>query len=256
VKIHFLRHATFILTYGSKSLLVDPMLSDKEAMDPVSNAGNDKRIPMVALPVSNHELERLLAQIDGVLVTHTHRDHWDKRAVELLRKDVPILCQPVDEQIYKDAGFTSVSPVVDTLDWNGIHFQHTGGHHGTGEIGEKMGVVSGFVLSAAREPVLYIAGDTVWCSEVEQALADYRPQKVVLNTGAAQFLQGGPITMNADDVVKVCRTLPSSAQVVAVHMETVNHCGLTRAALQSRLEQEGLAWQVKIPLDGAVLNLG
>src|SRR5258707_12429735 len=166
MQIHFLRHATFILTYGGARLLVDPMLSDKEAMEPVGNAGNDRRIPMVSLPVSDNELQRLLDHIDAVLVTHTHRDHWDKRAAELLRKEVSILCQPVDEQVFKDAGFASVLPVADQFDWHGIHFQRTGGHHGTGEIGEKMGTVSGFVLTAPGEPALYIAGDTVWCSEV------------------------------------------------------------------------------------------
>jgi hypothetical protein len=47
----------------------------------------------------------------------------------------------------------------------------TGGRHGTGEIGEKMGPVSGYVLRGPGEPVVYIAGDTVWCPEVAAALA-------------------------------------------------------------------------------------
>src|SRR4051812_30979466 len=101
------------------------MLSAKDAMDPVAGAGNDRRIPMVDLPVSDIELERLLAEIDGVLVTHTHRDHWDQRTVELLRKDIPILCQPVDESVFKEAGFTSIYPITDQYDWHGIHFQRT-----------------------------------------------------------------------------------------------------------------------------------
>ncbi len=36
----------------------------------------------------------------------------------------------------------------------------TSGRHGSGQIGEQMGAVSGFVLAAAGEPTLYIAGDT------------------------------------------------------------------------------------------------
>ncbi len=117
-----------------------------------------------------------------------------------------------------------------------------------------MGTVSGFVLRAPGEPSLYLAGDTIWCPEVEAALQTFRPDVVVLNAGAAQFLTGDPITMTADDVVQVCRALPT-ARVIAVHMETINHCLLTRADLRERLAQEGLAQQVQVPADGELIEL-
>ncbi len=74
--IHFLRHATLLLTINDLTLLVDPMLSPLEAMGPIANAGNQQRIPMVPLPVSDADLQQILQRIDAVLVTHTHRDHW------------------------------------------------------------------------------------------------------------------------------------------------------------------------------------
>ena len=33
-----------------------------------------------------------------------------------------------------------------------------------------MGKVSGFVLKYIGQPTLYIAGDTIWCDEVENAI--------------------------------------------------------------------------------------
>lgn len=112
-----------------------------------------------------------------------------------------------------------------------------------------MAPVSGFVLRAARQPTVYIAGDTIWCEEVESALARYRPQRVVVNTGAARFLEGGPITMSADDVIRTCQAAPNS-QVVAVHMEAINHCLLTRSDLAFQLVSARLLGKVAIPQDG------
>src|SRR5262249_35095347 len=150
-------------------------------------------------------------------------------------------------------GFSDVTPIHERLEWRGISFQRTGGQHGTGEIGQKMGIVSGFVLHAQNEPTLYIAGDTVWCPEVETALQTYRPELAGVNAGAAQFLVGDPITMTASDVANVCRTLPAG-RVIAVHMEAINHCMLLRAALRESLQKEGLAGQVDIPADGAAMT--
>ena len=252
--IRLLRHATLVLTIHGRTLLVDPMLSPLEAMEPIANAGNQRRIPMVPLPISDEELQQVLGSIDAVLVTHTHRDHWDASAQAMLPKHLPLLCQPADQELFEQAGFSQVLPITEHLTWRGIEIDRTGGQHGTGEIGKKMGTVSGFVLQAAGEPTLYIAGDTIWCAEVERTLPQFSPQVIVLNAGAATFATGGgPITMDAADVCRVCRSLPS-ARVVAVHMETINHCILTRAALRTTLTQEGLAAHVDIPQDGETLT--
>jgi L-ascorbate metabolism protein UlaG (beta-lactamase superfamily) len=252
--IHFLRHATSIITFGGVNLLVDPMLSPAGVMDPVANAANDRRIPLVELPIDALTCAQLLGTIDGVLVTHTHRDHWDARAIELLSKELPILCQPEDVATIGAAGFRQVVPIASELAWRGVRLTRTGGQHGSGEVGRRMGPVSGFVLRAEGAPALYIAGDTIWCSEVEQALDLHQPDIAIVNAGAAQFLTGGPITMTAEDVARVCRAAPQM-QVVAVHMEAINHCLLTRAELRADLSAAGLLAQTHIPIDGALLEL-
>jgi len=76
---------------------------------------------------------------------------------------------------------------------------------------------------------------------------------IVVNAGAAQFKSGGPITMTAEDVVRVCRAAPH-ATVVAVHMEALNHCPLNRADLGAVLDEAGLLPQVWIPANGESLT--
>jgi L-ascorbate metabolism protein UlaG (beta-lactamase superfamily) len=116
-----------------------------------------------------------------------------------------------------------------------------------------MAPVSGFTLRAAGEGTLYIAGDTIFCREVEEVLLDNRPDVTVVNAGAARFLVGDPIVMTAQDVVRVCLTLPTT-WVIAVHLEALNHCPLTRDELQEKLREEGLLQQVEIPDDGAIID--
>jgi L-ascorbate metabolism protein UlaG (beta-lactamase superfamily) len=81
------------------------------------------------------------------------------------------------------------------------------------------------------------------------ALREYAPAIAVVNAGAAQFLEGGPITMTADDVIAVAGAAPS-ARVVAVHMEAIDHCVLRRADLAAAVDRAGLTSRVVIPADG------
>lgn len=252
--IRFVRHATFTFEMGGTTVMVDPMLAPAGTTDPVANTPNQRRNPLVDLPFDDVGTLDLLEETDVVLVTHTHDDHWDGRARDLIPKQTPVLCQPEDWEEISAAGFREVRLVEDDLKWESLRFARTGGQHGRGEIGRRMAPVSGFVARAEGSPTIYVAGDTIWCPEVEEALELHSPDVVVVNAGAARFLEGDPITMTAEDVAKVCRAVPE-ARIVAVHMEAINHCLLTRSELEDHLHREGLSAQVKIPADGETFEV-
>lgn len=245
MQIQLIRHATLQLEMSGKRLLVDPMLSSAGEMDPAANASNKKRNPLVELPFGLPVIE----QVDAVIVTHTHRDHFDAMAAACLPKHIPLFCQPEDQEIFDRFGFTRVMPVSDQVSWEGIQLIRTKARHGRGEMEEKMGPVSGFILKTEYEPTLYLTGDTVWCPEVEQVLEKEEPEVAIVFAGAAQFLTGGAITMSKEDIVKVCQAGPNT-KVMAVHMEAWNHCLLTRQELRTYLEKHNLTSQVLIPEDG------
>lgn len=244
MRLRLLRHATLVVEFAGRKLLVDPMLGAPGTMPAIENSPNPRPNPLVPLPAA---LAETVQDLDAILVTHTHRDHWDEAAARELPKEVPLLCQPEDEAKLKSQGFTRVQPLQTGLIWNALEVTRTGGRHGSGEIGRRMAPVSGFVLRGPGEDALYIAGDTIWCSEVQQAIQQFRPGAIVVNAGAARFLEGDPITMTAADVISVCRAAPQ-AKVVAVHMEAINHCLLTRAQLAQETGSAGV--RVIVPGDG------
>jgi L-ascorbate metabolism protein UlaG (beta-lactamase superfamily) len=250
MKLQLVRHATLLLDYAGMKVLVDPMLSDAGAMAAIQNSPQPRPNPLVPLPFP---VEQVLDGVQLVLVTHTHRDHWDDAAIQLVPKDLPLLCQPEDLRKMEAVYFVNASAVQDIKYWSHICITRTPAQHGTGEIARAMAPSSGYVLSSAGEPTVYITGDTIWYDQVAETIKEHDPAVIVVNSGAAQFLHGDPITMTSGDVIRV-RRATSHAQVVAVHMEAINHCLLTRDELAQQAHSAGV--RLLIPADGETVALG
>jgi len=221
VKVQLVRHATLLLDTTVGRILVDPMLREAGSSPPIENTPSPRRNPLVELPMSREEV---LDGVDLCIVTHLHSDHFD----DLVPLDLPILTQPESAEELRARGHTNV-----TTDHAAIAM--TRGRHGTGEIGRAMGPVSGWVVDG-----VYIAGDTILCDEVLDALDRHRPRAVIVNGGGARFNEGDPITMTADEVRRI-----DAPTVVVVHLEAINHCLEPRSAYAGAIA----------PLDGEVLDL-
>jgi L-ascorbate metabolism protein UlaG (beta-lactamase superfamily) len=241
------------LTVEGKRYLIDPMLSPKGSFDAVPHTANTLRNPLVDLPLNPQELASLITTTDAVLLTHIHPDHWDMVAQQMLRKDVPLFCQPTDTEAIKQGGFINVSPVNDEIIGDQITIHRTGGQHGTGAEGEKMGIVSGYVLIHGQHRI-YIAGDTIWCDAVATAIGQFKPTHIILNGGAARFLSGNPIVMDIEDVLTVCRTA-DKAKIYVVHLEAVNHSTESRQEIKAALEINGFSDRAYVPNDGELMEL-
>jgi L-ascorbate metabolism protein UlaG (beta-lactamase superfamily) len=237
MRITLIRSATVVLELAGRRILVDPMLDPARARPPIENTANPVYNPTVELPFPAEEVARGL---DAVLVTHRHRDHFDGTAERLLPRDIPTFCQPEDAAAFRDLGLDA-RPIGDSLDWDGLVIHRVPARHGSGAIADALAPVSGFVLDD-----LYLAGDTVWYEAVEATIERFRPRVVVVNAGGASFLEGGLIVMGIEDTREVVARVPS---VVAVHLEALNHCFLTRAELAAAVPG------VVIPRDGETVEM-
>lgn len=246
--LRLIRHATLLVEVGGTTFLVDPMLDPAEARPPVADTPNDRRNPLVDLPEPPADV---VAAADAVIVTHLHADHLDDTAAELIAlTGLPVFCQPGDDATLRGRGLTDVTPVLDRAELDPVRLHRTSGRHGHGETADLLAPVSGFVLRAPGEPVVYLAGDTVWCSEVDAALAEHRPDVIVVNAGGAVFVGSEPIVMDAGDVVRVAEAAPD-ALVVAVHLDAINHCIEGRGALRAAVAGR----RVAVPDDGEAVSL-
>ena len=220
MKVQLVRNATLLLDSSHGRILVDPMLCPAGTNPPIENTPNQRRNPLVELPMTADEV---LAGVDLCIVTHLHRDHFD----DLVPLDLPILTQPESADELRRRGHTKVTTHHPDIPM-------TRGQHGTGELGRALGPVSGWVVDG-----VYIAGDTILCDEVREARERHQPRATIVNGGGARFLEGDPIVMTAAEVAQLDGT------VVVVHLEAINHCLEPRSAYTGAI----------VPLDGEVLDL-
>lgn len=247
MKIQHIRNATLVIEYAGKKFLIDPFLSPKGTYPPFPNSTRqDEKNPLTDLPVSVEDI----IDADAVIVTHLHLDHWDDAAKETLPKDIKLFSQnEEDAQTIRDAGFQNVEVLGADSSFEGIQLIKTKGEHGRGPILQRTGLVCGVVLKHDTEKTLYVAGDTVWYEGVQEALNTHQPEVIVVNAGDNQFLEGGSLVMGKEDVQAVHEAAPD-AQIVAVHMEAVNHWALSREELRRFAEEQGMAAKLAVPNDG------
>src|SRR5690606_24679858 len=258
VQIQQVRNATLKREYAGRTLLVDPMLGASGAYPGCKRTHNQQlRNPLVELPTPAAEVRRGADAVGG---TQPHLDHRAGGEPALVPKDHPILVHDqADPDQARGQSYPDVRVIDGRAEFEGVRLTRTGGRHGSdamfavepvaGLLGQAMGVV----FQAPGAATVYVVGDTTWHGEVEQALAAFKPDVVVLNTGDAR-VPGftGSIIMGRDDVLRAARAAPG-AVIVATHMDAINHMTLSREVLRDHVRQNGLEDRVRVPADGETM---
>jgi len=227
--------------------ITDPYLAPKYSQEPLVGKS---RNPLVGLPFPAKDM---LADIEMVLVSHLHPDHFDSVAQQLLPRNIQVYCQPDDENQIREAGFSNVTGIDGSVDWDGLRITRTQGQHGNEVWAARMGTVSGFIFRAENEPTIYWTGDTIWCEPVRQMILNTEPDIIITHSSGAAFEAGQPIIMDGQQTIEVCRTAPRSI-VIAIHMETFDFDTISRKDLRAMADANGIeASQLHIPADGEIL---
>ncbi|KZL00287.1 MULTISPECIES: MBL fold metallo-hydrolase [unclassified Pseudovibrio] len=255
MKLHFLRNATLIIEHKQHRILVDPMLGKVGSLPSYSFIRHkSRRNPMVPLPDgAQQNLEGLTA----ALVTHCqlgHSDHLDGAAKKLLlSKKIPTYCRLDDESFIGKRGIPTV-PLKDEQRqpfFDG-YITPIPTVHGYGWIARFMGPGVGYFLELPDAPSLYISGDTVLTKDVRHCLKTLRPDIAVVAAGNASLDIGKDILMSLDEIMEFIRLAPG--QVIANHLEAINHCPVKRTQLRDLAQKSGVSEKLLIPADGETLT--
>ncbi|WP_149096441.1 MBL fold metallo-hydrolase [Paenibacillus terrae] len=248
MNIQLIRNATIVVQYGGEKFLVDPFLADKGTLPPFSSLRqNNLNNPLISLPIS---IDDIIRNVDAVIVTHLHYDHWDDAAKEALPKEMKIFPQNEEDATeIRNAGFQNVEVLHENTVFEGIQLIKTKGEHGRGEILKITGLVCGVIFKHPNEKTLYVAGDTVWYEAVQEVIETHKPEIIVVNGGDVQLSEGGSLIMGKDDIYEVYKAAPN-AKIISVHMEAVNHWTLSRQELRDFIEEKGISSHVLVPNDG------
>ncbi|MBD5646286.1 MAG: MBL fold metallo-hydrolase [Desulfovibrio sp.] len=262
-QLQHVRNATAKLKSGDATFLIDPMLAAPGAYEGFANTHRSGlRNPFTPLPMP---VEDLLAGVDAVILTHTHLDHWDEAAQKALPKEMPLFVQnEEDAKLVRGQGFRDVRILKDGELFKGVRLERTATRHGSEAmyadpvLAKALGEVMGIVFTAPDGKKAWVVGDTVWFPGVDAALAAHRPDVIIMNAGGAAmdipaFRDAPEIIMNKEDVLRMVRAAPG-AQVVAVHMDAINHMTVDRKDLSRFTREHGIRHKVLIPFDGEVME--
>lgn len=235
-------------------ILVDPMLGKKGSWSPLAFFRfKTQKNPIVPLPKVCQET---LKKVTHCLITHTHPDHFDKRAVRfLIAKNIPVTCSIRDKKALLKKGLH----IINSIDyWKQDNFlggtiEGIPAKHGYGIISKLMGKVMGFYIELPNQKSIYLSADTIYTNAVDKVLKEYKPDISIVACGTAQLDFFKPLLMKMDDILKFVENSPK--KVIANHLEAINHCPTTRIQLKKELEANKLIEKVKIPIDGEIFEI-
>lgn len=261
MKIQLIRNATVKIGFGGKIWLVDPFLGDVNSLPPfVGKSAN----PTFPLPVS---ISEILKDVDYVLLTHLHPDHFDTKAQKTIPKPVPFVVQPLDSEKIKELGFKTVKVVDQQKTLGNVKISRVNAKHGEGEILKVMGAVSGYILEAENEAPLYITGDTIWCETIKRNLDKFNPGIVVCNAGGNIFLPGNnpfkkyislervyKVIMDEEQVLELLN-YKKDTKVITVHIGALDHETVSRKSMKRYLGNNHVNMKrVYVPEDGEIIE--
>ncbi len=252
MKLHQIRNATLILEYSGKRFLIDPMFAPKGVNEPVTL----RPWPYHELPMSPKDI---IKNIDAVILTHLHTDHFDKYAIELLPKSTKIFVQDkFDKNALEKDHFDNIEVLLkEGADFEGVKLYKTECRHGIRATAEPVFLGNGMrweamgvMFNVSNEPTLYLAGDTIMYEGVKQTIDVHKPKYIIVNASCSQTPTSGPLNMGIEDIKELHEYYPEG-KLIASHMDNVGASTICRVDLRNSEVKD----YIYLPADGEIMIL-
>jgi L-ascorbate metabolism protein UlaG (beta-lactamase superfamily) len=265
-EITFIGTATTLMRFGEFMVLTDPNFIHRGQFVRVAPALMSRRRTEPALDIDD------LPNLDSVVLSHLHGDHFDRAASRGLDRGLPVFTTPHAARRLRRKGFTESVPMrtwqEQTLEKGGARLRITSlpGRHANGPMAVLLPQVMGTLLeyeAPGREPLrIYITGDTLPHAELD-GIAERFPDidAAVVHLGGTRVL-GMLLTMDGRlgvDLLNIVR--PRTAFPVHYDDYGIFHSPLSEFTTEVRRREPATVVRClergrPYPLDGARVDTG
>ena len=259
--VTFIGNATVLLRWGPFTLLTDPNFLHAGQLAWLGHGIVSRRLTEPALQV--HELPDL----DAVLLSHLHGDHWDRVARRGLDRGLPIITTPhAARRLQGRAGFRRADGLrtweqrVLTKERCTTTVTSMPGQHASGPVRLLLPPVMGSLVEFAgpdgRTAVrLYVTGDTMLVPAVRDVARRFPDLDVaVVHLGGTTLPTGSVVTLGAQDGAELVDLLRPRA-VVPVHHSDYGVFRSPLSAFDAAVEQRGLGHLVRHVAPGETVEV-
>jgi L-ascorbate metabolism protein UlaG (beta-lactamase superfamily) len=223
-KLLFVGTATTVISYGELNLLTDPNFLHQGQRAYLGYGLSSKRLTEPALSLDD------LPELDAVLLSHMHGDHWDRVTRRGLNRDLPIITTPHASKRLQRRGFPRATGL---RTWGQQSVIHGGtmvritampGRHAPRPAARLLPPVMGSMLEfgpldgtvALR---LYITGDTLLIEDLDEIPRRYPDIDTgVFHLGGTTLPGGLMVTMNGRQGADLLELIDPRA-VVPIHYD-------------------------------------
>ncbi|NQY25522.1 MAG: MBL fold metallo-hydrolase [Campylobacteraceae bacterium] len=218
IKITWISGPSMLIDFNGFKILTDPMLGtgkDAFVMGNPNEMFDLKKGPNLKTFTSTvNEINLNTQEIDLVLISHAHEDHFDQKAQKKLPLDTEMLIPLFDKKTILKMGFTNTIVLkadetkIYNFDDSSIRITAVAAHHSKNkDIHSILGEGNGYFIEfkqGAWKKTLYWTGDTFLTDEIKKSIAKLSSIDILVphvgNVGVHGSL--GQLSMKAIDVLE------------------------------------------------------
>lgn len=260
-ELTFIGNATVLIRCGGFTLLTDPNFLHKGQRAYLGYGLTSVRLKAPAITAKDLPID-----LDAVVLSHLHDDHWDRVAERHLSRRLPVLTPPAAARTLIRRGFphavglrTWESRILTKGD-RSVRFTAMPGRHGPGPLARLLPPVMGTLLEFCpsggdTDLRMYISGDTLMYKGLAEIPARHPGIDVgIVHLGGTTLPFGLMVTMDGRQGADWLQTI-ACPTAVPIHYDDYTVQKSPLSDFQREVERRGMADRVRIVVRGQTVSL-